>query len=270
VTEPMADAEPFEDPDPRGTDDWRLVVDLEGFEGPIDVLLHLARQQKVDITRISVLALANQYLAFVQDARRRRLDLAGDYLVMAAWLILLKARLLAPQRTAGTAEDDGDDGEEMAEALRFQLRRAQAMRQAGEALLGRPQLGRDIFARGEPAAQNPDVTVTYACSFAELMRAYARHLQRQERTNPLRVDASNLYAVETARHHLESVLDSLGAWHPLASVLPPAPESGMARRSATASTLAAGLELVREGRLDLRQETAFGPVYVRAAGEAER
>jgi segregation and condensation protein A len=189
---------------------------------------------------------------------------------MAAWLILLKARLLAPQRTAETAEDDEGDGEEMAEALRFQLRRLQAMRQAGEALLGRPQLGQQVFPRGEPSTEDPDVSVTYSCSLTELLRAYARQLQRHEAVAPLRVDPTNLYAVETARRHLEAVLDSLSTWQPLETMLPPAPDSRVAQRSAVASTMAASLELAREGRLDVQQDAPFDPVYVRPLTDSAR
>lgn len=271
VRDVTADDEAFEDARPAPADDGQLVLDLDGFEGPIDVLLHLARKQKVDITRISVLALAEQYLAFVQDARRRRLDLAGDYLVMAAWLILLKARLLAPQRRADSGEENDDEGgEEMAAALRFQLRRVQAMREAGEALLARPRLGRAIFARGEPETETAASTVGYTCTLNELLQAYARQLQREETGTPLRVDPTSLWAIETARAHLESVLATLESWMPLESVLPPASRDAAARRSAIASTLAASLDLVREGRLDVRQDGLFGPVYLRTPAADDR
>lgn len=256
---------PFEEDQPRAEDDAEtrgaaLVLDLDGFEGPIDVLLQLARDQKVDVTRISILQLAEQYLAFVQAARRLRLELAADYLVMAAWLAFLKSRLLLPEPESAEEEPSGA---EMAAALRFQLQRLQAMREAGHRLTRRARLGIDIFPRGEPE-EIPVVTTTrYECSLYELLSAYGRQHRRVETTN-LRVDAMDLYSVEDALVRLRRLLGVAPDWHTLASFLPGDLQSGLRRRSAFAATFAASLELCREGQAELRQDSTFGPIFMRA------
>jgi segregation and condensation protein A len=256
---------PFEEDRPRAGDDAEasgaaLVLDLDGFEGPIDVLLQLARDQKVDVTRISILQLAEQYLAFVQEARRLRLELAADYLVMAAWLAFLKSRLLLPEPETTEAEPSGA---EMAAALRFQLQRLQAMQETGQQLTRRARLGIDIFARGAPE-ELPVVTSTrYECSLYELLSAYGRQHQRVTAPN-LRVDALDLYSVEDALVRLRRLLGAAPEWHTLASFLPGDLQSGLRRRSAFAATFAASLELCREGQAELRQDGTFGPIFMRA------
>lgn len=252
-----------EDADPAA----RLVVDVTGFEGPLDVLLQLARDQKVDITRLSILELAEQYLTFVREARRLRLELAADYLVMAAWLAYLKSRLLLPEPESGEEEPSGA---EMAAALRFQLQRLQAMREAGETLTERPRLGIDVFARGAPEDIPVVSVVRYDCSLYDLLRAYGRQRSKVEASS-LRIDPMDLYSVEDAIERLRVMIGSTPDWFSLAAFLPEdlrTPELGY--RSALAATFAASLELCREGELDIRQDDAFGPIYLRAPESGKR
>jgi segregation and condensation protein A len=258
----LSNVVPFEEDPPRRDADGnpeRLVVDLGGFEGPIDVLLQLARDQKVDITQLSILSLAEQYLAFVRAARRLRLELAADYLVMAAWLAYLKSRLLLPEQESQEAEPSGA---EMAAALRFQLQRLQAMQDAGRKLMARPRRGQEVFARGEPMEIPVVDRPVYDCSLYELLQAYAR--QKVHRApERLRVDPHELYSVEEALGRLTRLLGVTPAWSTLAAFLPNGLQGGLRRRSAFAATFAASLEMVRDGKADLRQEETFGPIFLR-------
>ena len=258
MTESM-DFEAFDDPDgPPGTSTTALVLDLEGYEGPIDVLLQLARDQKVDLTQISILALANQYLDFVSRARRLRLELAADYLVMAAWLAYLKSRLLLP----GPGDDEEPSGAEMAAALKYQLQRLLAMREAGARLMGLPRLGRDVFARGEPAPLRVVAETTYDISLYELLSAYGRTRSRVQATT-LRIDPAELFSVDDALQRLGKLLGGMPGWNTLASFLPADLRGGLLWRSAVASTLAATLEMSRQGRVRIRQDGPFQPIYLR-------
>ncbi|RMD64019.1 MAG: segregation/condensation protein A [Alphaproteobacteria bacterium] len=253
----------FEDPRPDHGQDAAardFVLDLEGYEGPIDVLLSLAREQKVDVTKISILALADQYLSFVSRARHLRLELAADYLVMAAWLAYLKSRLLLP----APAGDEEPSGAEMAAALKFQLQRLQAMQDAGARLMALPRLGREVFARGEPAPLRVVATTTYDVSLYELLRAYG-HIRRHDESRSLRIDPSDLYSPDDALARLNRLLGTTPGWQVLASFLPPDLRGGLMWRSAVAATLAASLEMTRQGRIELRQDGPFGPIYVRPA-----
>lgn len=251
----------FEDPRPEALAEAGLLrLDIEGFEGPIDVLLQLARDQKVDLTKISILALAEQYLDFIQTARRLRLELAADYLVMAAWLAYLKSRLLLPLPDEGSEEPSGS---EMAAALRFQLQRLQAMLERGAQLMARPQLGMEIFARGEPETPEVINKAIYELSLYELLKAYARHQTRAEVTR-LRVQPFDLYAVEDAIKRLSGLLGSMPEWRSLMSFLPGNLVDDLKRRSALASTFAASLELTKAGQVEMRQDGSFGPIYLRS------
>ncbi|MEE9210926.1 MAG: ScpA family protein [Kiloniellales bacterium] len=236
------------------------MLDLEGYEGPIDVLLQLARDQKVDLTRISILALANQYLDFVGRARELRLELAADYLVMAAWLAYLKSRLLLP----GPSDDEEPSGAELAAALRYQLQRLEAMREAGARLMARPRLGRDVFARGEPAPLRVVAETTYDISLYELLTAYGRTQSRVQATI-LRIDPEELFSVDDALRRLSRLLGAMPDWQALTSFLPPNLRGGLLWRSALASTLAAMLELSRQGQVRIRQDGPFQPIYLRHA-----
>ena len=240
---------------PRGE---RLVLDLEGFEGPLDVLLDLARDQKVDLTRISILQLADQYLAFIASATDLRLELAADYLVMAAWLAYLKSRLLLPQ----SGSDEEPSGPEMAAALRFQLRRLEALRAAIVRLMARPRLGQDVFPRGETEEIGLFPTPVYDVSLYDLLKAYADHKRRTGR-HTLRIEPMQLYSVEDALRRLTAWLGSTPDWRTLSSFLPTRLKEGMDPRSVLAATLAASLELARSGKIALRQDAPFGPIFIR-------
>jgi len=236
-----------------------FVVDLDGFEGPIDVLLSLAREHKLDLTRISILALADQYLEFVAKIRRTNLELAADYLVMAAWLAYLKSRLLLPD----LGGEDEPSGEEMAAALAFQLQRLEAMQNAGQRLMARSRLGRDFFPRGAPetfrALVNPILEVT----LYDLLKAYGDQ-QRRGPGGPLHIEPFDIYTVEDALQRLRRLLGSTPDWESLWRFLPEGALDGLVARSAIASTFAASLELAREGKVKLRQHDAFGPIYLKS------
>jgi segregation and condensation protein A len=256
---------PFqEDATPPVGEPESLVLDLGAYEGPLDVLLSLARDQKVDLTRISILALADQYLAFVERVKHHRLELAADYLVMAAWLAYLKSKLLLPSPPeTPTAEPTAA---EMAEALAFQLRRLDAMRAAGDKLMALPQFGRQVFARGEPEGLKIVRKPVYALTYYELLKAFGDITGRKE-TRTLTIPATELYSMEAALERLGGMLGRMPEWTTLMSFMPPGLGGGVVGRSGMAATFSASLELVRTGKLQLRQEKSFGPIYVRRAPE---
>lgn len=242
-----------------------LVLDLDGFEGPLDLLLSLARDQKVDLARISILQLADQYLAFIARMRPEELELAADYLVMAAWLAYLKSRLLLPEPPA----EDEPGAEEMAEALAFHLRRLEAMRGAGEALVRQPRLGIDVFARGAPEEMHLSARPLWQVALYDLLKAYADHAARQGSTT-LHIEPSDLYSMDDALHRIESMLGGLVGWTALLGLLP-ANIGGLLRRSAVSAHFVAALELARQGRLQIRQDGGtFGPIWLRPGPNAGR
>jgi segregation and condensation protein A len=244
-------------------EDERLVVDLEGYEGPIDVLLTLARDQKLDLTRISILALAEQYIAFIAQARRVRLEIAADYLVMAAWLAYLKSKLLLPTPAEDKAEPTAA---EMAAALAFQLQRLQAMQDAGVRLMARPLLGKDVFRRGAPEGLRVVATPVYTATLYELLRAYGDQRGRKQ-PSMLRIMPSELYSMEAALERLTSILGRMPDWTTLQSFIPAELRGGVVARSALAAMFSASLELVRSGRLQMRQDRSFGQIYIRKSPE---
>ena len=236
-----------------------LIVDVDGFEGPLDVLLTLSRTQKVDLRRISVLALAQQYLAFVERAKVLRLELAADYLVMAAWLAFLKSRLLLPPDPA----EEGPTGEELAAHLAFQLERLQAMRDAAARLMGRDRLGRDFFARGQTHEVTRTRVVKYTANLLDLMQGYARIRTRDE-FRPFVMDRDAVFTMEQALDRMRGLIGYAGDWTDISSYLPEGWEiDPQRRRSATAATFAASLELVKEGHLEIRQSETFAPIQLR-------
>ena len=238
--------------------DEALEVDVEGFEGPLDLLLTLARGQKVDLRAISVSDLADQYLAFVEEARRRRMSLAADYLVMAAWLAYLKSRLLLPPDPA----EEGPTAEEEADALARRLERLNAMRDAGGRLMERDLLGRERMARGSPEVTVERVTLRHEASLIDLLRAYAG-LRTRDEFRPYAFDRTDLFTMEEALERLRVLIGEVPGWIDLSAYLPEGWERGERRRSARASTFAASLELVKEGRAEIRQSEVFAPVQLR-------
>lgn len=237
-----------------------LVIDVEGFEGPLDLLLALARTQKVDLSKISVLSLAEQYLDFIAEARRLRLELAGDYLVMAAWLAYLKSRLLLPREEL---KEDQASAEELAQRLAFRLARLEAMRTVAAQLMTRPRLGRDVFARGTPAKIKTVRETVWTANLYDLLKAYATQRQRTMKVVH-RVAARKVWSIKDARRRLEQLVgSSSGGWVQLdmfiAQYLPDDEEEKTVR----ASSFGASLEMAREGLIELRQEEPFAPIYMR-------
>ena len=246
----------------REDDDRQLVLDLDGYEGPIDVLLSLAREQKVDLAKISILALADQYLAFIAERRRLSLEIAADYLVMAAWLAYLKSRLLLPEPPE---EEGGPSGAELAEALSHRLRILEAMQRAGAALMALPQLGRDVFPRGRPEGLTVIARPTYALELFELLKAYAEQ-HRRTHTAVLTIVPSAFHSFDEAMQRLRRFVGHVPEWRDLMGFLPDELRGGVFGRSALASTFAATLELARSQQIELRQDRPFGPIYLRSPG----
>lgn len=247
----------------KGERQYSLILDLDGFEGPLDILLMLARSQKVDLAKISILELAEQYLAFISRARELKLEIAADYLVMAAWLAFLKSRLLLPE----PEEEEEPSGQEMADALAFRLRRLEAMRKVAGKLMHRPRLGIDIFACGAPEGVKVIRTSQYEATLYELLKSYGDHKLDQERGEALQIVASETYSIEEAYGRLSDMLSVMPEWETMVRYLPPEAGSDITLRSAIATTLAASLELAREGKLQLRQFEPFGKIYLRRAPE---
>lgn len=249
-------------PRPRRPASDTLVLAIDGFEGPIDLLLALARDQKVDLVRISILELADQYLVFIARARELKLEIAADYLVMASWLAYLKSRLLLPRQDDETEEDDPA---EMAARLAFHLQRLDALRQAGQKLLARPRLGRDALARGEPSPiaviRQPKMVI----SLFELLKIYGTIRLRADRGQDLQIAPMRLFSMDRALERLRRTLGATTDWTGLQEFLP-IDRSGtrLMRRSAMAATFAAALELARRGAAEIRQSGAFAPIYLRA------
>ena len=236
-----------------------LIVDVDGFEGPLDLLLTLGRTQKVDLRKVSILGLAEQYLVFIEKARELRLELAADYLVMAAWLAFLKSRLLLPPDPT----EDGPSGEELAAHLAYQLERLQAMRDAAARLRGRDQRGREFFARGVPEDVTRTRRVSYTATLMDLMQAYAR-IRTKDEFRPFVMDRDNLMTMEEALDRMRGLIGFAGEWSDLNSWLPEGWETDpVRRRTATAATFAASLQLVKEGQLELRQGETFAPIQIR-------
>ena len=245
--------------------EYALVVDLDGYEGPLDILLVLARDQKVDLLKISILQLAEQYLTFIEQARKLRLEIAADYLVMAAWLAYLKSKLLLPQEDEG----EGPSGQELAERLALQLKKLEAMRGAAEKLINGTLTGRERLQRGRPEGVTVIRHSKYDCSLRELLGAYAQIQERKGIRNPLRLMRDAVFSVEAALARLENMLGKLPEWADLRAYLPENLLDPFAIRSAEASTLLASLQLVKEGQMELRQAETFGPIQVRSCSRKE-
>jgi segregation and condensation protein A len=259
----MAELDLWEQPERISPEDRlaaeALIVDVDGFEGPLDLLLTLSRTQKVDLRKISVLQLAEQYLGFVEQARTLRIELAADYLVMAAWLAFLKSRLLLPPEPG----EDGPSAEDLAAHLAFQLERLQAMRDAAARLMARDQLGRDFFARGVPEDLTQHRKVTWTATLLDLMRAYAQ-IRTKDEFRPFVLDREHVYTMEQALDRMRGLIGYVGDWAVLTSFMPEGWNvTPMARRSAMAAHFAAVLEMAKSGQLTLRQGETFAPIELR-------
>lgn len=242
-----------------------LLLNIDGYEGPIDVLLDMARTQRVDLREISILQLVRQYLVFIERAKEIRLELAAEYLVMAAWLAYLKSRLLLPQEKTDAAEISG---EQMAEALQFQLRRLEAMREAAQKLMNLPQLGVNVFARGMPDGLRTKYETHWQVNLYDLLKAYGDIKRRQEYNN-YELPTFNIMSMEAAADRLAKMLGNLprsgphSVWATLQSFIPEGIKDPLLIRSTVASTFTAGLEMAKQGKLEIRQDGAFKTIYLR-------
>lgn len=255
------DALSAEAEDAQGED--LFVVDTEAYEGPLHMLLDMARRQKVDLLEVSILELARQYLAFVKSAKSRQIDLAADYLLMAAWLAYLKSRLLLPKETK--LADGEMSGEDAARRLAFRLKRLDAMRQAGEALQNGPLLGNVVFLRGMPEQPKVVKHTEYDTSVYHMTQAFGAIRQRKEEAAPHKIEKQLVLPIEAARQSLRSILPDVDDWTALDEIRREAmpEESGLPVRSVMASMFSATLELARDGDVDVRQGSHFTPLYLR-------
>jgi segregation and condensation protein A len=243
-----------------------FVVDLEGFEGPLDLLLALARTQKVDLSKISILALVEQYLGFVSEAQKIKLEIAADYLVMAAWLAYLKSRLLLPR---DKEDPDTTSAEELSLRLQFRLMRLEAMRNAAAQLMTRRRLGRDVFERGMPEAVTTTKDMTYTAVIYDLLKAYADQRRRTVKIVHV-VKARKVWSIKDARVRLEKLIGaSAGDWTQLDLFMEQYLPKGEEERTALASSFGATLEMAREGLVELRQDEPFAPIYMRKRGSGD-
>jgi segregation and condensation protein A len=248
---------------PEDEDDV-LLLELDGFEGPLDLLLVLARNQKVDLTKISILHLAEQYLAYIEAARELRLEIAADYLVMAAWLAYLKSKLLLPEKEQ---PDDGPTGQELAAQLAFRLKRLEAMREALASLMGRKRLGVDLFSRGMPEGIRIVRSSVYQASIFDLLKAYAEQRQRTA-VKEVQWGGRVVWSIKQARDRLTALLGGEPDWAALDKFLEEYKPSPILGKTVTASSFGASLELAREGYIELRQHQHFGPLYVKWLNKA--
>lgn len=253
----MSEVDPFEAIAPGQVETGILTVDVAGYEGPLDLLLDLARRNRIDLTRIAILPLAEQYLAFVERAEDLRIELAADYLVMAAWLVFLKSRLIAP------AADDEADAEELAEDLAFRLRRLEAMREAADALFARPRLAYAVFARGMPEATVISVERTFKGSLYDLLSAYGS-IRQDEIVRTMTLEKRPVFSLVDARRVMERMVGANAHWLPLHALVAAMPRQG-SHRAVVAATFGAALEMAREGRIRVRQDGPFAPLYVRVS-----
>lgn len=260
-----ADPDPFTDGLLRspawGAGEGAFIVDVAGFEGPLDLLLAMARTQKVDLARISILALAEQYLGFITELRSMRLELAADYLVMAAWLAYLKSRLLLPDQ----ADDEEPSGTELAAQLAFRLQRLEAMREAATSLMTRNRLGRDVFARGAPEGIKVERRSEHTAELYDLLKAYAMQREKVALAN-YRIRPRPVVTLAEARETLQRLVGRISDWTRLDACLAEFVLGHTSRESVVASTFSASLELVRDGQIEIRQDKAYAPIYMRSTG----
>ena len=247
-----------------------LLIDIDGYAGPLDVLLQLAHAQKVDLSNISVLALCEQYLSFVEESEALEIELAADYLVMAAWLVYLKSRLLL---ASTLPEEEGESPEELALALKFRLRRLEAMRESAEKLMARPLLGRDVFARGNPEAVVTDEEAEYVVSLYDFLRSYGEYRARRD-ARPWSRAPLEVIMLEEARGMLRAALakakGGVHEWMEFRALLGMCPFSPrVPGRSRMASAFGAALVLAREGELEFQQRRSFGEIHLRRRDPSE-
>ncbi len=270
----MSPSIPFEeDVKPAMATEHVLNVHLDGFEGPIDLLLHLAREHKIDLAQLSILELARQYIKFIDEAVNLKLEIAADYLVMAAWLAFLKSRLLLPQAEQALDGEEEDDAHAMAQALAKQLLHLETLQGLTMRLMARPKLGVDKFHRGAPEGLKRYKNIHYIGNLYDLLRAYGDMAQRRQPVKIYKPIAHKLMAVEDAKNRLVTwIARVLGkprgdVWLPLDAFLPVSSNDGLSRRGQRVAFFTAGLELAKQGAIDLKQDKAFAPLMMRARKE---
>ncbi len=260
----------FEAVDDAAEDGQALIVDIDGYEGPLHLLLELARKQKVDLARLSILELAEQYIAFIKQAQDLRIELAADYLVMASWLAYLKSRLILPRETS---PDAPLPEEQMAAHLAFRLERLDAMRRAADAIQSLPTTGQQVFVRGAPEGLRSRTTPLFQAQMFDLLKAYGE-IRSQASIRNVKMATPLVMALDDARRRLSRAIGTSEEWLSLNDLLPPTMYQGdreVPRASVIASSLLAGLELAKEGQLDIRQSGGkYSPIYVRAKTQAEK
>ncbi|PCK00515.1 MAG: segregation/condensation protein A [Zetaproteobacteria bacterium] len=243
----------------------QLLLDIDGYEGPIDVLLELSRNQKVDLAKISILELVRQYLGFIERAQQRNLELAAEYLVMAAWLAYLKSRLFLPK----DENSDEPSAEDIAQALQFQLLRLEAMQKSADKLLELPRLGQDVFARGCPEGLETITITRWNVSLYDMLKAYG-DIERRKEESYYDLPVFDLMSTDSAMSRLSTMLGNLpkkgtrSVWSTLQSFMPEDIEDSLYGRSTMAATFTAGLELAKQGALEFRQDGLFRPIYMRS------
>lgn len=247
-----------------------LLLNIDGYEGPIDVLLELSRNQKVDLAKVSILQLVRQYLEFIERAQQLDLELAAEYLVMAAWLAYLKSRLFLPKEE----NPDAPSAEDMAQALQFQLQRLEAMQKAADKLFEQPKLGEDVFARGQPEGLETTVITRWNVSLYDMLKAYGG-IERRKQDSQYDMPTFELMSTDAAMTRLTKMLGHLpregmkSVWTTLHSFMPDDLKDTLYGRSTLASTFTAGLELAKQGKIEFRQDGLFRPIYMRNISEEE-
>ncbi len=249
--------------DMRGDD--RLLVELDGFEGPLDLLLALAREKKLDISQISIADLATQYIDYINDLKKHRLEIAADYLVMAAWLVFLKSKLILPSEEE---EADAPSGDQLAAQLAFRLKRLEAMRAKGNELMARPQLGQEFFAAGSPLGRDTVSKVEYKADLFDLLKAYTAQRQRQA-VQGYKVKKRQVWSIKKARNRLSSLLGMSIEWAPINELIASFMGTETAQKTTVASTFGATLEMARDGVIEIKQSGPFQPLYVKTASVVE-
>jgi len=253
----------FEAADDAAEEGTALILDIDGYEGPLHLLLELARMQKVDLARISILELAEQYIAFIKSAQDLRIELAADYLVMASWLAYLKSRLILPK---AEGEDQLPEAEELAAHLAFRLQRLEAMRRAAESFFRLPVTGQKVFVRGAPEGLRSRTSPLYQAEMFDMIKAYG-DIRSQASIRNVKLPKPLVLALDEARHRLERAIGVKMDWMSFEDLLPASDEFAekLPRRTIKASSFLAGLELAKEGKLEIRQSKAFAPIYLRGA-----
>lgn len=248
------------------SDDDRLLVELDGFEGPLDLLLSLAREKKIDICQVSIADLATQYIDYINDLKKHRLEIAADYLVMAAWLVFLKSKLLIPSEEELI---DAPSGDQLAAQLAFRLKRLETMRDKGNELMARPQLGEEFFAAGHPLEREMITQFEYKAELYDLLKAYSAQRQRQA-SQGYKIKKREVWSIKKARTRLSSLLGVSIDWAPINELIAAFMGTEETQKTTVASTFGATLEMARDGVIEIRQSGPFQPLYVKTtpvAGE---